>query len=306
MEKDEPNTTLTGRKVLVTGATGMVAEPIALALAGDNDVWAVARFTDSAARERLERGGVSCQRVDLAADDLSELATDFDHVLHFAVQKRGDFDSSLTANAEALGLLMMHCRNARSFLHCSSTAVYRDTEDAIDESYPLGDNHGVIMPTYSIAKIAAEAVARTAARQFGLPTTIARLNVPYSDTGGWPAIHLDRILAGGAIPLHDESPCAYSPIHVDDMLRTLPGLLAAASVPATIVNWGGPQRVTIEEWCRHLASLAARDVEFTRTNGTLRSVVVDIRKLEALAGPCEVDWRDGMRRLVEARSHADG
>jgi nucleoside-diphosphate-sugar epimerase len=34
------------------------------------------------------------------------------------------------------------------------------------------------METYSITKIAAEAVARTMARALGLPTTIARLNVP--------------------------------------------------------------------------------------------------------------------------------
>ena len=45
------------------------------------------------------------------------------------------------------------------------------------------------METYSIAKIAAEAVARYGARRFELPTTIARLTVPYGDNGGWPAIH---------------------------------------------------------------------------------------------------------------------
>ena len=49
----------------------------------------------------------------------------------------------------------------------------------LDESAPLGDNHRPIMPTYSIAKIAAEEVVRTMCRHLDVPTTIARLNVPY-------------------------------------------------------------------------------------------------------------------------------
>jgi nucleoside-diphosphate-sugar epimerase len=40
--------------------------------------------------------------------------------------------------------------------------------------------------TYSISKIAAEAMARSCARRLKLPTTIARLNVPYGDRSGWP------------------------------------------------------------------------------------------------------------------------
>ena len=41
-------------------------------------------------------------------------------------------------------------------------------------------------PTYSISKIGAEVVARFAAKEFGLPTIITRLNTPYGSNGGWP------------------------------------------------------------------------------------------------------------------------
>ena len=60
---------------------------------------------------------------------------------------------------------MAHCRNARAFLHCSSTGVYEAADGAPQrETDPLGDNHRVMMPTYSISKIAAEAVVRTTCR----------------------------------------------------------------------------------------------------------------------------------------------
>ena len=43
-----------GSKILITGPTGQVAKPIAKALAADNEVWGIARFTDAGAREGLE------------------------------------------------------------------------------------------------------------------------------------------------------------------------------------------------------------------------------------------------------------
>ena len=33
----------------------------------------------------------------------------------------------------------------------------------------------------------------------------------------------------------------------------VPGLLGAASVPATVVNWGGDEAASIEEWCGYLS-----------------------------------------------------
>jgi UDP-glucuronate 4-epimerase len=49
---------LQGKTVVVTGATGQVAEPVAIALAATNEVVAGARFRDAASRQRLEAAGV--------------------------------------------------------------------------------------------------------------------------------------------------------------------------------------------------------------------------------------------------------
>lgn len=58
-------------------------------------------------------------------------------------------------------------------------AVYQYAgHDPLAEDAPLGDNHRSMFPTYSICKIAAESVVRFVARQFAIPTTIARLSVP--------------------------------------------------------------------------------------------------------------------------------
>ena len=45
-----PSESLQGKSIVVTGVTGQVAEPVATALAPDNQVVGAARFKDEAAR----------------------------------------------------------------------------------------------------------------------------------------------------------------------------------------------------------------------------------------------------------------
>ncbi|MDQ2638363.1 MAG: NAD(P)-dependent oxidoreductase, partial [Actinomycetota bacterium] len=235
-------------KILISGVTGQVASPVAQALSADNQVWGIARFTDPAARDRLELAGVRCVTVNLAAGDFAGVPSDFDYVLNFAVAKSGRWDKDLAANAESVGLLMAHCVDAEAFLHCSSAAVYDPPDDEPrTEAAALGDNHKALFPTYSISKIAAEVVARSMARALGVPTTIARLNVPYGDHGGWPYFHMEMMLAGMPIPVPPGDAALYNPIHEEDIIATIPKLLEAASVPATTVNWAGDQLVSLQQ-----------------------------------------------------------
>jgi UDP-glucuronate 4-epimerase len=268
-----------GTKVLITGVTGQLATPIARALAVDNEVWGIARFTNNSSRQALERAGVRCLAVNLAAGDFEELPTDFDYVLNLAVAKSGNWDIDLRANAESVGLLMAHCRSAKAFLHCSSTAVYDPPDDEPrTERAALGDNHKPMFPTYSISKIAAEVVARSTARILSLPTTIARLNLPYGDNGGWPYFHMEMMLAGMPIPVPSGGP--------------------AAAVPAVTVNWAGGQTVSLQEWCIYLGSLIARQPVFEVSGQALRGVPTDVTRMHEIVGNTSVDWRDGMRRMA--------
>jgi UDP-glucuronate 4-epimerase len=294
-----------GSKILITGPSGQVASPIARALAADNEVWGIARFTDAAARESLEKAGVRCQTINLAAGDFTGLPSDFDYVINLAVAKSGKWDKDLAANAESVGLLMAHCRGAKGFLHCSSAAVYDPPDDEPrTERAALGDNHKPLFPTYSISKIAGEVVARTMARALDVPTTIARLNVPYGDNGGWPFYHMEMMLGGIPIPVPPGGPAVYNPIHEDDIIATIPKLLAVASVPATTVNWCGEQTVSLQQWCTYLGSLVGRGPVFEESAQALRGNPTDVTRMRELIGGATVDWRDGMRRMV-AKFHPE-
>jgi nucleoside-diphosphate-sugar epimerase len=196
---------------------------------------------------------------------------------------------------------MLRTRGVKGFLHFSSTAVYEYAgHEPRREDSPLGDNHRAMYPTYSIAKIAAETVARFTASEFGIPTTIARLSVPYGNNGGWPWYHVMMMQHGVPIELHPDRPNVYNPLHERDCLAKIPALLAAASTDATTVNFGGSQAVSIEEWCAYLSELTGFQPVFKENPKGFGSLQIDTTKLHAIAGPTEVDWKDGMREMIQA------
>ena len=58
----EPDHRLKGSPIVVTGVTGQVARPLALALARDNEVFGAARFCDAAARPSWRPPGCAASR----------------------------------------------------------------------------------------------------------------------------------------------------------------------------------------------------------------------------------------------------
>jgi nucleoside-diphosphate-sugar epimerase len=291
-----------GARVLITGPTGQVAEPVVAAWAPRCDLHTLARFSNPEDRERIEALGATCWAADLADPDaLQAIPGDFDYVLNFAVVKSGDFSFDLAANAEGLGRLMLHCKGVRAFLHLSSTAVYEYAgHEPLAEDAPLGDNHRVMFPTYSISKIAAETVCRFVARQFDIPTTIARLSVPYGNNGGWPYYHLLMMSQNVPIDIHPDRPNYYNLLHVDDYLDKLPRLLQAASTDATTVNFGGSQRTSIEEWCEYLSELSGFQPVFNDNPQAFGSLCIDTTRMHDIIGPTAVDWRDGIKGMVQS------
>ena len=298
---------LSDQKILVTGPSGQIGLPLVQFLAGHNEVWGVARFNNPESREALDSIGVTTRSIDLAAGEYSTLPDDFDYVIHLAAFKTEglDYNHALTVNAEGTGLLLQHCRKAKAALVMSTHSVYKPVDDALHafaETDPLGDVNYIMSPTYSISKIAEEAVARYCARAYNLPVTVARMNASYGPNGGLPSYHLDWILNDQPVVTRWD-PCRYSLIHQDDINDQLEALLDAASVPATIVNWAGDETPSVHEWCAFMGLITGHvpDVRVVETPSTLRGSIADVAKRLSITGPCRVSWREGIQRVFEER-----
>jgi nucleoside-diphosphate-sugar epimerase len=293
---------LNGQKILITGPAGRIAFGIAASLAKNNEVWGIARFSDAAQRKEVEALGVKTRSIDLANPDFSDLPQDFTHLFHLAVAYEDtDYDLALRVNAEGTGLLLAHCRKVKAALVMSAVAVHKPHPDpwyAYAEADPLGDAFHKF-PTYSVSKIAQEAVARYCARQFDIPVTIARMNVAYGARGGLPSMHLKSILAGEPV-VAGYDPQPYSPIHDDDIAEQIEPLVAAAAVPAMIVNWCGDDVVSVQQWTAYMGELLGMPVRISvrEADGAARGGAANPAKRRALTGPCKVTWGRGFRRIV--------
>lgn len=297
---------LAGKKILVTGPTSQVATPLMQQLGSIAQVYALARFSRQKDVDRMQAFRARVIRKDLAVDSLDDVPDDFDYVLHFAVVKSGQFDYDLQANAIGTGRLIAHCRRAKGFLLVSTTGVYQYAGHALlAEDAPLGDNHRAMFPTYSISKIAQETVARFAAAEHGVPLTIARLSVPYGDNGGWPLFHALMMKESMAIDIHPEQPNQYTPLHAEDYCRHIPYLLAAATPAGTIVNWGGTEVVSVEDWCEYITGLTGNEAQFNLTPTAFGSLAADVSRLQSLLGSepvTTVPWKTGLLRLLQHKA----
>jgi nucleoside-diphosphate-sugar epimerase len=138
-------------------------------------------------------------------------------------------------------------------------------------------------------------VAGYCAEEFGIPTIIGRMNVAYGRGGGIPYQHMELILAGKPVTIR-EDPLRYSPIHESDIVGHMDGLLAAAVAAAPIVNFGGDEVVTAQQWCRLLGQLGGIEprIRIERLPGMQPGMSVDPTERRRLTGPDRMGWRDGI------------
>jgi nucleoside-diphosphate-sugar epimerase len=291
---------LEDQKVLITGATGQIAGPIAEDFAKNNEVWCAARFSNPDRKAELEALGIKTCLWDMDSGDNSTLPADFTYVVHSALNLSPDYDRAITNNAEGSALLMQHCQKARAFLHISSTCVYKPHAEHPNHAYAENDPLGGLASyaeVYPVAKITSEGAVRAAARMLNLPTTIARMNVGYSWTGhgGLPVMQYNTFKNGQSwlVPIGYNN--IGSPIGGADIAAQAHKLLEVATVPASVVNWGGDDPVTDREMGEYVAEITGVTASFVETPISFDSFQSDNTRREALIGKCTMHWKDGVR-----------
>jgi UDP-glucuronate 4-epimerase len=201
-------------------------------------------------------------------------------------------------NAQVTGRLIAACEGVSGFVFCSTGSAYQ-----YQGQRPLkeDDPYGVHLGNYSLSKIAAESVAQFAAIQHGVPLTIIRIFSTYGPLGGAPADRLARIQAGKDIVLHPDRPNHYNPIYEDDYVRLGIRALEIAANPPLVVNWAGSETVSAEDYCTYLGELVGRPVTFRYDERAAWPLWPDTTLMHEVLGRTQVPWREGMRRMVEAR-----
>ena len=298
---------LAGEKILITGVTGAIALPVARALAKQNEVWGAARFTNPTLRQEVEDAGVRIAQVDFETNDYAAIPDDVSLILHYAYTRRpsGQFHEAIQVNALAAGHVMHRCRNAKAALIVSAATLYSAQQDPFyryHESDDIGFVRAPWGPSSPVSKVTLESTARFCADAFQLPTTIVRPSGPYGTRSDLASAVVDAVFEERPVfVVHDPQP--YSVIHIDDMCDQIPALLAAASVPATIVNWASEEVVTTQEMAKQAAAHFGKPVTFQimAAEGVARGAVVDTTRVREIVGPCRRKFTEEFERLCKQR-----
>lgn len=294
-------TQVSGRRVLITGASGLVAYPVAVELARANEVYAVARFSDPEQKRALEAAGVRTVAFDLADPDLSPLPKAIDIVINYGVLPPTHKDA-YEVNAGAAGRLASRYRDCEAFVHGSTGSLYQyQGERPLREDDPYGLHSSA--ENYAASKIAAEFLLKQLSVEFNMPTVLVRIFSFYGPRGGGVTQRIDQVARGVPVSVYPGVRNVHTPLFEDDYVEKTIAAATIAKAPAEIINIGGTEPVTTQRYCEMAGELLGRTPTFVE-NSKAWPIWADTSKMVQLLGPCRISVREGIRRVVEAGERA--
>jgi len=249
----------------------------------------------------------------LHADILHAAVRESDHVCHLAalwlLQCEQFPDAAFEVNVRGTYNVLEACRQAGvdRLVYSSSASVYGNAVEV-----PMTEEHPFLNTTfYGATKIAGEAMVRSYAHRYGMPTAMLRyMNVygPRQDyKGAYIAVimrMLDRLDQGLPPVIHGDGSAAYDFVYVEDCARA--NVLALGRPEATgAYNIGSGQRTTLHRLAELLIEL--RGVAVTPEFVPQDQVFVTNRVGSTEKAARELGFqsvtglRDGLLRLIQWR-----
>jgi UDP-glucuronate 4-epimerase len=137
--------------------------------------------------------------------------------------------------------------------------------------------------------------------QFKIPLTIIRICSTYGPEGGTPCDRLEMMLQKKPIRLYPDKPNNYNPIYEDDYVELGIRAMEVASIPAITVNWAGSETVSVEDYCAYMGELVGVQPLFDYTTEAHTPLWPDVTYMHKVLGRTKTPWREGFRRMIEAR-----
>ena len=289
---------LSGKRVLVTGASGLVALPVAVELAKNNEVFAVARYSDPAQAKLIEAAGAQAVKFDMANEDMSALPKSVDVVINYAVLPPNYGNLAYDVNTGATGRLARRYRDAEAFVQGSTGSLYEyQGERPLREDDPYGLHSAG--ENYAASKIGAEYLIKHLSVDYQLPVTIIRIFSFYGPRGGGVTQRVDQVAQGVPVSVYPGVRNMHTPLYEDDYVEKTIGCAGIAKVGAEVINVGGSESCTTQEYCIMAGEICGRAPIFV-DNGRSWPIWADTTRMEKLLGPSKVSMREGIRRVLES------
>jgi nucleoside-diphosphate-sugar epimerase len=277
--------------VIVVGAGGKMGPSLATRVRRAADaagmtrrVFAASRFSDSAARDALERDGVETIACDLTDRTQIEALPSCEHVLYLAGRKFGTTDrSDLTWFTNTVVPALVAERFSTSRLVVFSTGnVYPLVPTTshgsveLDQPQPVGE--------YAQSCLGRERVVEFASHEHGTRALLFRLNYAVDLRYGTLMDIARRVHAAEPVDL---AVGWFNAIWQGDANSYAIRSLALCTSPATVLNVTGPERISVREIANWFGNEFGVRAQFRGSEGPV-ALLSDASRCLELLGPPEV------------------
>jgi len=132
---------------------------------------------------------------------------------------------------------------------------------------------------------------------------IVRIFSFYGPRGGGVTQRIDQVAQGLPVSVYPGARNVHTPLFEDDYVEKTIAAAAIARAPAEIVNVGGTEPITTQEYCAIAGELLGRKPVFIE-NSKSWPIWADTTKMVRLLGPNRVSMREGIRRVIESGQKA--
>lgn len=324
-----------GKRVLVTGATGLIGSHLVQALLQNGaKVWAVGRNEKKLCacfEEQLSSGNLFCVAADVSKG-LPEIEEHVDYLFHAAspmepsVIEERPVDvivPNLQGTINCLEFLRKqkcHSVSSGRMIVFSSVTVYGRTSD-IDRRVSeldttITDGLHVQSAPYSQSKRMSEVIARAYQKQYGIDMVIVRFSTVYGNTKYRPNTaffeFLEKAVQGEDIWVNSNAAPRRDNIYIDDAIA---GLLVAAQSGATGEAYNISSNAELGNFAAvdEIAQIIAKvqneltgneknlvSVHYRTEESKLRTggVILDNTKLKELGWKVQINIEDGIRKTL--------
>ena len=314
---------IAGKKLFITGGVGFIATSLLKRLTADNEIVVYDNFSRNALKDsglwdhpniKVIQGDVLDHRF------LKEsLPKDVNCVLHMAAIAGIDTvikDSAKTMEVNMVGTYYLLgvlrelglLEKVERFVNFSTSEVFGINAFRVDEKsstnlQPVGEARW----TYSVSKLAAEHLAHSFYKHYGLrAVTVRPFNIYGPGQIGEGAIHhfVVRAITGEPLMIHGEGDQIRSWCYIDDMVDGILSCLEKEEAIGETFNIGNPKgTITIlglAEKVIQLSNSSSPIIHVPKNYADVEIRIPSIEKArESLGFEPKVDLNEGIRRTIE-------
>jgi len=297
-------------KAIITGGAGFIGSHLADALLRKGNEVIIIDNLSTGKKENIPPGARFILK-DILKEDVAEEIEDADVIFHMAADPDVRLSAENPAKSFELNLvatfrLLESCRKAdvERFVLASTSTVYGDAElIPTPEDYPCAP-----ISNYGASKLACEGYCSAYAHSYGIRTTILRYANIFGERSTHGVMHdfYKKLKKNPSeLEILGDGRQEKSYLYINDTILATLTAYERQTALYDVYNVGSRRKYTVNTIARMVCNYMGLKPKFTYTGGArgwvgdVRTMLLDVRKLERLGWKESTRFEDGMKAYLD-------